>query len=145
MKISSVFKHGEKIPTENTCDGQNTCPELNIADVPKEAKSLVLIMDDPDAPAGTFVHWVAWNIHRDTKKIEKDSKAGVEGRGTSGRTGYHGPCPPPGHGPHRYFFRLYALDTELSLEEGAERMDLENAMEGHIIAEAELMGTYERR
>src|SRR3989338_6389030 len=141
--ISPAFKHNGAIPSEYTCDGEDISPELNIENVPENAKSLALIMDDPDAPAGTWVHWVVWNIPANTKVIPKGtSPKGVKGKTNFGRLGYGGPCPPSG--THRYFFKLYALDTILNLKEGSSKKDLENAMQGHIIEKTELMGTYKR-
>jgi hypothetical protein len=144
MKLTSpAFKEGEAIPSEYTCDGNDINPELNIEDVPLETKSLALIMDDPDAPIGTFVHWVIWNIPADIKKIEKGQEPqGIEGKTDYGKIGYGGPCPPSG--THRYFFKVYALDTKLNLEEGSSKQDLLDAMKGHIITEAKLMGRYSR-
>ena len=145
MKLTSpAFENNGKIPSEYTCDGSGTSPELNIADVPKNAKSLVLINDDPDAPVGTWDHWIAFNIPTTTAKIEEGSEPeGLGGKNSWGKTGYGGPCPPSG--VHRYFFKLYALDTTLNLKEGATKKDIEKAMQGHIIAKAELMGTYKRQ
>jgi len=145
MKLTSpVFKNNGAIPSEYTCDGEDISPELNIENVPENAKSLALIMDDPDAPAGTWVHWVVWNIPANTKVIPKGtSPKGVKGKTNFGRLGYGGPCPPSG--THRYFFKLYALDTILNLKEGSSKKDLENAMQGHIIEKTELMGTYKRQ
>ncbi len=145
MKLTSpAFWHNGKIPSEYTCDGSDTSPELNIADVPKNAKSLVLINDDPDAPVGTWDHWIVFNIPPTTKKIEKgEEPEGVGGKNSWGRTGYGGPCPPSG--VHRYFFKLYALDIELGLKEGATKKEIEAAMKGHILAQAELIGKYRRQ
>lgn len=144
MKIESLdFKEGKPIPSEFTCDGANVSPALVFEDVPVEAKSLALIMDDPDAPMGTFVHWVVWNIPPGTKQISKGEKITYpQGKTDFGKQGYGGPCPPSG--THRYFFKLYALDVVLDLEKGATKVDLEEAMKGHIVAEAKLMGTYQR-
>lgn len=141
---SKAFTPEGAIPSQYTCDGSNTCPTLEIVDVPENAKSLALIFDDPDAPGGTFLHWTIWNIPPYTETIESDlPEDAIEGRTSFGDTGYGGPCPPDGE--HRYYFRLYALDTELSeLPEGASREELEVAMEGHIIEKAELMGRYDR-
>ena len=143
MKLTSpAFANNQGIPSEYTCDGADTSPELNIEDVPDTAKSLVLINDDPDAPVGTWDHWIVFNMPTDVK-IEKGSEpAGVAGKNSWGKTGYGGPCPPSG--THRYFFKLYALDTELSLQEGASKVDIEKAMEGHILEKTELIGTYEK-
>ncbi len=144
MKLtSSVFANNGVIPSEFTCDGDDISPHLSISDVPKNAKSLALIMDDPDAPVGIFIHWVVWNIPPDTKEISKgEEPRGVQGMTSFRRQGYGGPCPPSG--THRYFFKFYALDAELNLPEGSTKHDLENAMQGHIIAQAQLMGTYKR-
>ena len=144
MKLTSPdFKHNSMMPSELTCDGDGASPELNIEDVPKNAKSLVLINDDPDAPVGTWDHWIVFNMPPTTKKIEKGQEPeGLGGKNSWGRTGYGGPCPPSG--VHRYFFKLYALDTMLNLNEGAAKKEIESAMQGHIIAKAELMGTYKR-
>lgn len=145
MKISSVFKEGQTIPERFTCKGENVNPPLELTGVPKNAKSLALIMDDPDAPMGTFVHWVVWNIAPQGKAIPEGAlNPGVDGSGTSGRTGYRGPCPPPGNGPHRYFFKAYALDLMLGLKPGSGKDALLEAMQGHVVASAELMGTFER-
>lgn len=148
MLISSkAFKQGETIPTKYTCDGEDVNPELAIQGVPKVAKSLVLIMDDPDVPKerrpdGMFVHWVIFNLPPDTTLIKENSiPKGTLGSGTM-RLGYQGPCPPDRQ--HRYFFKLYALDKTLSLKEGADKTEVENAMKGHILASAELMGVYDR-
>ena len=144
MKLtSSAFTHNGAIPSEFTCDGADLSPPLSISDMPKNAKSLALIMDDPDAPVGTFVHWVVWNIPPATKEIKKGTEPnGVQGRTDFGRLGYGGPCPPSG--THRYFFKLYALDIELNLPKGSIKKELEKAMQGHIIENTELMGTYKR-
>ena len=140
---SSAFVHNDAIPSEFTCDGADVSPPLTISDVPKNAKSLVLIMDDPDAPVGTWDHWVVFNMAPSTKQIAKGTEPeGIAGKNSWGRTGYGGPCPPSG--THRYFFKLYALDTELNLPEGSNKRDLEMAMQGHIIEKAELMETYRR-
>lgn len=145
MKITSTaFEHEGTIPARYTCDGEDVNPPLAIADVPAEAKTLALIVDDPDSPTGTWLHWSAWNIPPGTREIGEGtlSASAVEGTTTFGETGYGGPC--PHQGEHRYFFRLYALNTELALAPGALRVDLEHAMAGHIVAEAELMGRYKR-
>lgn len=146
MKIeSTVFGNNEKIPSIYTCDGQNINPPLKISDIPANAKSMALIMDDPDAPRGTFVHWVVWNINAETKEIPEntvpsESMEGITGRGMAG---YIGPCPPSG--THRYFFKLYALDDKLDLPANTDKTGLEKAMENHIIAKGELMGLYGRK
>ena len=145
MKLTSpAFEHNQGIPSEYTCDGADTSPELNIEDIPENTKSLVLINDDPDAPVGTWDHWIVFNIPPSTTKIEKGQEpSGVGGKNSWGKTGYGGPCPPSG--THRYFFKLYALDTELDLQEGATKADIESAMEGHILEKTELIGTYKRQ
>ncbi|MBW2969794.1 YbhB/YbcL family Raf kinase inhibitor-like protein [Candidatus Woesearchaeota archaeon] len=140
MKIKSAFEHKGQIPSEYTCDGQDKIPALEISEVPAEAKSLALIMDDPDAPMRTWDHWIQWNIPPNTKKIDKD--IGTPGKNSWGRTGYGGPCPPSG--THRYYFKLYALDTMLDLPAGSDKKALESAMKGHILKEAVLMGKYQR-
>lgn len=140
---SEAFDHNSEIPSLYTCDGENINPPLQIEGVPEGTLSLVLIVDDPDAPSGTFTHWVMWNIPADTMFIEEDSVAeGSIGMTTSGTKGYRGPCPPTG--AHRYFFKLYALDSKLSLPEGVERDVLEEAMKGHVLAETHIMGLYRR-
>jgi hypothetical protein len=143
LKITSeAFGDGEKIPKKYTCDGADINPPLKISDVPDDAESLVLIVDDPDAPSGTWTHWVVFNIGPDTDEIKEDSVVGTEGNNDFNRTSYGGPCPPSGK--HRYFFSAYALDTTLDHEEGTSRGDIEAGMKDHIIAQGELMGTYNR-
>jgi len=143
MKITSPeFKHNELIPSKFTCQGKDINPALVIEDIPKETKSLSLIMDDPDAPMGTWVHWVVFDIPSDTGRIEEDSAPGKLGIGTGGESYYAGPCPPSGR--HRYFFKLYALDTMLNLGDRVDKKKLEEAMQGHILAQAELVGLYKK-
>lgn len=145
MKIeTSAFQNGETIPAKYTCSGENVSPPLNISGAPKETKSFVLIVDDPDAPGGTFDHWLGWNIPGDTQKLPEGVKLPKQGKNSYQKLGYGGPCPPPGK-PHRYFFKLYALDTMLSLPEGASKHQIESAMEGHVIAKTELIGTFQRK
>lgn len=146
LTISSpAFGQGEAIPARYTCDGNDASPALAIDKVPAAAKTLALIMDDPDAPGGTWVHWVVWNIPAQTREIPESSlpPQAVQGRNSWPRTGYGGPCPPSG--THRYFFKVYALDTALHLDSSAGKAALERAMQGHILAKGELMGTYKRR
>jgi len=146
MKLtSSAFEHNQKIPSQYTCDGENINPPLTISDVPQNAKSLVLIMDDPDAPSGDWVHWTAWNIAPQTTEIaENSTPAGaVEGLTSFGKPGYGGPCPPSGE--HRYFFKIYALDINLDLTPKNDKRELLQAMEGHILDFAELIGLYSRQ
>lgn len=145
MKLeSNAFQNGEPIPQKYTCDGEDINPDLQIHDVHPGAKSLVLIMDDPDAPAGTWVHWVVWNINPHITEIPENTvpKGSIEGRTSFGKFGYGGPC--PHQGTHRYFFKLYALDTILNIPLASEARDVEEAIKGHIIADAMVMGTYNR-
>ena len=143
MKLTSPsFQNNGMLPSKFTCDENNINPELQIQEIPKNAKSLALIMDDPDAPAGTWVHWVVWNIPI-INIIKEDSIPGKEGI-TSFRTkSYGGPCPPSG--THRYFFKLFALDTSLNLSDSTTAKDLENAVKGHILDKTELIGRYSRK
>lgn len=139
MEIKSVFADGGKIPRDYTCQGINVNPELNFSGIPNNTKSLVLIVDDPDAPSGTFTHWLLFNIPPQNQ-IEKDSSPGIQGKNDFGKNSWGGPCPPSGE--HRYFFRVYALSSTLDLKEGATRKQIEEAMKGKILAEAKLMGLY---
>lgn len=145
MKLSSAaFENNTMIPTEYTCDGQDISPPLSISGVPNKAKSLALVMDDPDAPGGTFTHWVVWNILPDKTEFVKGEKISFpQGTTSFGSIGYGGPCPPSG--VHRYNFKLYALNTMLDLEEGSTKKDLERAMTGKIMEQATLIGKYSRR
>jgi hypothetical protein len=147
MKITSpVFENNQKIPPKYTCDGEDINPPLEISEVPENAKSLVLIMDDPDAikPAGkVWDHWLVWNIPASTRKIlEGQEPEGIHGKGTSGNKKYQGPCPPDAE--HRYFFKVYALDIMLDIPEGSPKSILEKAMENHVIDKGELIGRYQR-
>lgn len=151
MKMqTSAFTSGQMIPQKFTCDGQDVSPALAWSDAPQTTKSFSLIADDPDAPAGTWVHWVIFNLPPQTQALpegvpQSDSTHGAtQGRNDFGKIGYNGPCPPPGK-PHRYFFKLYALDSTLNLKAGAKKRDVEQAMQGRILAQAELMGTYQRK
>ena len=145
MKItSSAFQQGANIPSKFSCDGPNTSPPLQISDVPGEAKSVVLIVDDPDAPSGLFTHWAVWNISPQTGTIaEGSTPKGVHGTNDFGKSGYGGPCPPSG--AHRYYFKIFALDRELDLPVGAKRSQLDAAMKDHVIAQGELMGRYAKK
>jgi hypothetical protein len=145
MKItSSAFQQGGNIPSKFSCDGANTNPPLQISNVPSEAKSLVLIVDDPDAPSGLFTHWAVWNISPQTSTIpEGSTPKGVQGTNDFGKSGYGGPGPPSG--AHRYYFKIFALDRELDLPSGAKRSQLDAAMKGHVVAQGELMGRYSRK
>lgn len=141
---SSAFVHGERIPVRYTCDGEDLSPPLRWEDVPAGTQSLVLIMDDPDAPMGTWVHWVLYDLSPEMRDlVEGATGVGVDGVNSWRRTGYGGPCPPPGKA-HRYFFKLYALDARLNLPPGATKAEVERAMQGHILAQGVLMGTYRR-
>jgi len=144
MRITSpAFENGGEMPSIYTCDGDNKRPTLSFSDIPDTAKSLVIIMDDPDSPTGTWNHWTAWNINPTRTGIEQgEIGEWVEGTTSFGSVGYGGPC--PHMGKHRYFFKLYALDTTLELKPGASKEELVGEIDGHIIAESELMGTYER-
>jgi len=146
MKIMSLaFGHNLKIPGKYTCDGENVNPPLEFLDVPENAKSLVLIVDDPDAHSKTWVHWVVFNINPKTTKVNEDSipQGGIEGRTDFGKPGYGGPCPPSG--THRYFFKLYALDLIIPyLDILVNKKMVEEAMKGHIVDSAELIGLYGR-
>jgi Raf kinase inhibitor-like YbhB/YbcL family protein len=141
---SPAFDDGEPIPSKHTADGEETPPPLEWNFVPEGTRSLALIVHDPDAPSGDFTHWLAWNIDPDSSGLGEGVPAPPQGTNGFGQTGYGGPAPPEGHGTHRYFHRLYALDTELDLEPGAAREQLQDAIESHVLAEAKLMGTYER-
>ena len=146
--ISKAFENNSLIPAKYTCNGENVNPPLEFVDVPAEAKSLVLIMDDPDVPSQVredrmWDHWVKFNIPPSVKFIKENSEPeGIAGIGTSNNLKYHGPCPPDRK--HRYFFKLYALDTKLNLSEGTTKTEVEKAMSNHIIAQAELIGLYEQ-
>jgi len=143
--VSSEFGDNGRIPIKYTCLGKNINPPLEISGVPEEAKSLVLIMDDPDAikPAGkVWDHWVVWNIDVEIKLIEEDSIPGIQGRNSGGRIGYGGPCPPDGE--HRYFFKLYALDKKLNLEKGSTKKEVEDAMKNSVISKTQLVGLFSK-
>ena len=145
MRIESpVFANNQNIPKKYSCDGGDISPSLRIYDVPKVTRSLALVVDDPDAPGGTWVHWTLWNIEPDTEEIlEATVPAGaVEGETSFGTCGYGGPCPPSG--THRYFFKIYALDEMLNISEDADKKQLFQAMKGRILDEAELVGLYSR-
>ena len=141
---SSAFGDAQPIPNRYTCDGEDLSPQLRWVNVPDGARSLALLVDDPDAPRRVFTHWVAWGLDPGAGGLGEGEAAPGEGRNDFGTVGYRGPCPPPGHGRHRYVFRLYALDHELELHSGAGNVDLERAIAGHVLTTAELVGTYER-
>ena len=146
---SSAFEHNQPIPEKFSCDGQNISPALSWEGAPAETESYVLICDDPDAPGGTFVHWVYYNIPAEVKRLPEAVKTapepapgGQQGKNSFGKTGFGGPCPPGG--THRYFFTLYALDFKLDAGAGLDKQKLMKAIDGHVLAEAQLMGTYSR-
>ena len=148
---SPAFKRGEPTPVRFTCDGDDVSPAMKWSGVPAGAKSLALICDDPDAPAGTWVHWVLYDLPASVTELpeamsasELAAQGAKQGKNDFGHLGYGGPCPPAGR-PHRYFFRLYALDAQLNLKAGATKHDVVNAMRGHTLAEGQLMGTYKRK
>ena len=142
---SSAFQNNQNIPAKYTCDGENVGPPLQIDGVPADAKSLALIMDDPDAPAGTWVHWVLWNIRPDIREIAKgvDPPGAMRGMTSFGTPGYGGPCPPSGE--HHYIFKLYALDQILNLPDSTDAAALRTAIAGHILDQVELTGLYSRQ
>lgn len=140
---SSAFQQGESIPAKFTCDGANHSPSLQFHEIPSAARSLVLILDDPDAPGGLFTHWLVWNIDPKTTVVTEGSAPhGVQGTNDFGKAGYGGPCPPSGS--HRYVFKIFALDRQLDLPAGARRDQLEAQMRNHVMAQGELMGRYSR-
>ena len=144
---AAAFAEGGTIPAKFTCEGADVSPELRWSDAPGGTRSYALIVDDPDAPVGTFTHWVLFDIPADRASLaEGTGVVGVTGKNDFGRAGYGGPCPPRGHGPHRYFFTLYALDVaSLKLKAGADRRQVEAALRGHTLAQAQYLGHYERK
>lgn len=143
---SSAFNEGGSIPSQYTCDGEDISPPLSWQDEPKNTKSFVLIVDDPDAPVGNWVHWILFNIpeaiHELSENLSSLPNGAQFGKNSWEKSTYGGPCPP--NGEHRYFFKLYALDTLLNLPAGATKSQIESAMRGHIIATAKLLGKYKR-
>lgn len=144
MLTSDAFRENERIPERHTCEGDDVSPSLSWSNPPAETRSLALVVDDPDAPGRTFTHWLAWGLDPQAGGLREGEPAPVEGRNDFGTTGYRGPCPPPGHGPHRYFFRLHALARDVDVAAGAEKQDVERALGEGVLAVAELVGTYER-
>jgi Raf kinase inhibitor-like YbhB/YbcL family protein len=147
---SAAFAPGQPIPAKYTCDGEDISPPLDWQDPPEDTKSFALVVDDPDAPAGTWVHWVLYNLPAESRNLPQAvppdaamADDGKNGKNSWKRLGYGGPCPPGG--THRYFFKLYALDTVLELDDGPGKDQLAQAMEGHILAQTDLMGTYARK
>lgn len=152
MKLETdAFEHDGEIPARYSCEGENLSPALRWEDLPEEAQSLALIVDDPDAPDMTWVHWVLYNLGvgetglAEGVKIADLENGAVEGVNDFKKIGYGGPCPPKGHGTHHYFFKLYALDKKLDLPAGASKEELEAAMQHHILGYVEMIGTYERK
>lgn len=144
---SYSFREGKEIPRTFTCDGANNSPSLIIEDIPQEAVNLVLIMDDPDATSGrTFTHWLIWNIPPNIKEINEGEapRESIEGKNDFGNNNYGGPCPPFGSKPHRYMFKLYAIDKTLNLSKNSSKEELEKAIDGHVIEHATLTGLYAR-
>jgi Raf kinase inhibitor-like YbhB/YbcL family protein len=146
MQLSSpAFKQNEALPVKYTCDGEDISPQLAIDEIPANTQSFALVMDDPDAVSGTFDHWIAWNIPGSTKTIAEGEKLPSLGSNGFGSLGYRGPCPPRGK-PHHYHFKLFALDiAKLDLKPGASKAQLEKALQGHILDETVLIGTYQRQ
>jgi len=143
LRVSSpIFQNNQLIPPKYTCDGDDVNPSLRIEGIPREAQALVLIVDDPDAPMGTWDHWVVWNIPP-VERIEENSVPGIQGLNDFNKHSYGGPCPPSG--THRYFFKVYALDMKLNLNPNSRKKDVEKAMKGHILAEGKIVGLYRRR
>lgn len=147
--IIPAFSDGGQIPQLHTCEGADVSPSLEWSGEPGGTQSFALIVDDPDAPAGTWNHWLLWDIPAATRALAqgwKPGQPGLSGTNDFGKRGYGGPCPPKGHGPHRYFFKLYALDAPtLKLADGAKRGELDRGIRNHVLAEAQYMGRYERR
>ena len=138
---SEAFEEGGNIPSIYTCEGRDVNPPLRVDNIPHGTQTLAIIMEDPDAPNGTFDHWLAWNIPPDIL-IDEDRIHGLSGKNSAGKTGYHGPCPPSGS--HRYFFHVFALDVALNIEPGASRKTLEKAIEPYVLAKGTLMGRYQK-
>ncbi len=148
---SPAFKEGERVPVKYTCDGQNISPPLAWGEVPEGAKSFTLIVDDPDAPTGTFTHWVLFNLHADSRELTENispqgklPNGALQGKNDFGKIGYGGPCPPPGPS-HHYHFKIYALDQNPDLKSGTSKEQVLQAMEGHVLAQGELIGLYGRK
>jgi Raf kinase inhibitor-like YbhB/YbcL family protein len=139
---STAFSADGNIPLKYSCEGENVNPPLSIRNVPDNAKSLALVLDDPEATHGTFTHWVVWNIPVGIETINENSNPGTEGKNGSGKTGYTGPCPPTG--THHYHFKVYALDVMLNLKKGEDKTALDAAMKSHIIATGEIIGLYKK-
>ncbi|MFN3692259.1 MAG: YbhB/YbcL family Raf kinase inhibitor-like protein [Fervidobacterium sp.] len=154
LKVKSTFEENGFIPKLNTCEGEDISPKLIISGIPEKTESLAIICDDPDAPVGTFVHWIIWNIpvtgtvveiNEGIPKQEILPNGSMQGLNDFGKIGYNGPCPPRKHGIHHYYFKVYALDTKLDLKGKVKKRDLEKSIEGHIIAQGSIVGLYERK
>jgi len=147
--LIAAFPEGAMIPKLHSCEGADVSPSIEWSGEPTETKSLALIVDDPDAPGGVWNHWLLYDLAASLRSLaqgHKPGKLGVSGTNDFGKLGYSGPCPPKGHGPHRYFFKLYALDVaSLGVPAGAKRAEIDKAMKGHVLTEAQCMGRYERR
>jgi Raf kinase inhibitor-like YbhB/YbcL family protein len=147
--FSTAFSDGGWIPELHTCQGADISPSLEWSGAPADTRSFVLIVDDPDAPAGTWNHWLVYDIPAKVHNLAQGYKAGslgLSGKNDFGKTGYGGPCPPKGHGPHRYFFRLYAMNVPtLGLSDAARRQELERAIKGHVLSETHALGRFERK
>jgi Raf kinase inhibitor-like YbhB/YbcL family protein len=145
LQVSSpAFGEGQTIPARYTCDGQNVSPPLEWTGQPKDTGSIAIICDDPDAPSGTFTHWVLYNVAGDAHRLPEGSEDGTQGLNSFRQTGFGGPCPPSGDGAHRYVFRVYALDVDSLGGPGLSQQDIEGAMRGHILAKGQLLGKYQR-
>ena len=143
---STAFRNGETIPKPHTGDRKNVSPPLQWSEPPAGTNCFALICEDPDAPRGTWTHWVVFNLPADSRGFDEGARVSggaIEGKNDFGKTGYGGPAPPPGK-PHRYYFRIYALDTVLNLKEGATKQQVDAAMKGHVLGKGELMGKYSR-
>jgi len=150
LLMSSAFKNGENLPKKYTCDGQDVNPSLQWENAPAGTKSFALIVDDPDAPNGVWVHWIVFNISPSISKLDEnvsiDKLSGVkQGSNSSNKISFQGACPPKGHGVHHYNFTLYALNTIVNLQEGCSKSDLLNAIEDHVLEKVQIMATYERK
>jgi Raf kinase inhibitor-like YbhB/YbcL family protein len=142
---SPAFEDGSPIPRRHTCEGEEVSPALQWTAPPAEARSLALVVEDPDAPGGTFTHWLTWGIGPEKRELAEGERPPLEGRNDFRQRGWRGPCPPRSHGPHRYVFRVVALDVTLEdLAPGASARDVDEAVSGHVLAAAELVGTFER-
>jgi hypothetical protein len=147
---SSAFREGDKIPRKYTCEGEDISPDLRWNKPPEDTVSLVLLVDDPDAPGGVFTHWVLFNLPANTIMLPQDvptqgqlPDGSLQGKNGFGKIGYGGPCPPPGR-PHRYQFTIYALDQSLNLKPGVDKKQIVDAMRGHILSQGQITGTYQR-